>query len=155
MMLHRSKGGQMGKLRKLPEYSYDDNGFSAFGFVSADLMKSKQFQNLSPPARLLYITCIAHRNEEKARECLSLRLSEINEQCGCGWSTSEIKRLSNDPKGEYFVFPACQYQEYGFKYGWFSKYMSELIDAGFICRKWGGRNQYTVTVYSFDKRWKR
>ena len=145
--------GSKQKSREPPKYAYYDNPVSSFGMVYADLLRCKQYQRLHPAAKALYTVCMAHAATKESQTCLYERLNSINAVFG-NWTEFDIKQMCRNNRSGLFVFPEKQYQKYGYTHGSFNKYMKELIENGFVRRKYSGKNQHEVTVYEFDSKFK-
>ena len=100
--------------KSIPPWSYEDNPFSRFGIICTDMLKSPQFQSLSNPAKLLYLTMTAHAREEKAIECLHNAIMELDALLGLNTPKVDIDRIVYQSDFKYFVFPKKQYVKYGY-----------------------------------------
>ncbi len=109
-----------------------------FGTIYESLVKSKQFQSLSMPAKLIYMYCRINARTSSGRACL---FNHGNEE-GMVYSDEE------------FVFPASQQAEYGLKRTNTYRYMQELIKAGFIEVHEQNKHRHKVNVYRFSSQWK-
>lgn len=144
------------KKSRLPPWLYEDNPESSFGIVTSDLLKSKQFQGLSLPAKHLLVVLIAHAKTREAQQCCFLALQDYFMALGEQKNTAiQDASFLVHTEGRAFVFPAKQYGVYGFERRTVCKYMKELRESGFIDLKFSGKNQYSPNVYLFSEGWKK
>lgn len=143
------------KKSRLPPWLYEDNPESSFGLITSDLLRSKQFQGLSLPAKNLLIVLIAHARTRPAQQCAFLALQDYFIALGEQESTAkQDAAYLVHTEGRAFVFPAKHYSEYGFDRRTVCKYMKEIREKGFVDLKIGGKNQYSPNVYLFSTKWK-
>ncbi len=109
-----------------------------FGTVYESLVKSKQFQSLSMPAKLIYVYCRINANTSNGRACL--------------YNHGKEEETSYTPN--HFVFPAGQQAEYGLKRTNTHRYLKELVNAGFIELCEQNKHRQKVNVYKFSSKWK-
>lgn len=109
-----------------------------YGTIYESMLKSKQFQSLSNPAKLLYIYCRTQQRTKSGRACLF----NHSEEEGHAYPES------------CFVFPAKQQEEYGLTRTNTSRYFKELMDKGFIRLYEGNKHRKKVNVYQFSSKWK-
>lgn len=130
-------------MAKKNKYSVDIYGSKSpndkFGMVYDGLLKSKAFQELECGARFFYIVC---RVQARSKEGTS-SLYRHGEEHG-------IMFAPND-----FVFPASHMKLYGIDRSNGSKWMKQLIKAGFIEIKEQNKHRYKINVYSFSIKWKK
>ena len=141
---------------RLPPWLYEDNPVSSFGLVTSDLLKSKQFQGLSNPAKHLLIVLIVHARTREGQQCCFNALKEYfmglgAKEDGARFDASNLVHT----EGKAFVFPAKHYKGYGFEKRTVCKYMSELKEKGFVEVKLCGKNQYKPNIYLFSEKWKK
>lgn len=111
-----------------------------FGTIYPGMLKSAAYKSLSPSAKALYACCRAQARSKEGTSCLYKHGQEYGREYDAG---------------KDFVFPASHIETYGYKSRQnFSKYMKELVAAGFIYVKESNREQKKVNVYSFSDAWK-
>ncbi len=140
--------------KTIPVWSYEDNPFSRFGIICTDMLKSPQFQSLSNPAKLLYLTMTAHARDEKAIECLHNAIMELDALLGLSTPKVDIDRIVYQSDFKYFVFPLKQYEKYGFDRKTVNKYKDELLRSGFIENPVKQVHRLRVNIYGFSTNWK-
>ena len=140
--------------RGIPPWSYEDNPYSRFGIVCTDLLKSPQFQALSNPAKVLYLTMTAHARDEKAIECLHNAIMDLDALLGLKTPKVDIDRTVYQSDYKYFVFPLKQYALYGYDRKTVNKYKNELVEAGFIEEAVKQVRLKRVNIYEFSTNWK-
>ncbi|MCR4751655.1 MAG: hypothetical protein K5852_05095 [Eubacterium sp.] len=158
----------MGRNKPVPKYLYGNGDDLHFVMVTANLLQSEGFQELSRPAQLFYLICCAHKNTEMQRQCLYKTLEEYFNLLDDPKSEYDLKLLSGQIKNRpddkmYFVFPASHLKLYGITPQYASKYKRELIEHGFIRvvgNEKGKRcpNQdfsKRITIYAFNTGWKK
>ena len=144
------------KSSRLPPWLYEDNPVSSFGIITADLLRSKQYQSLSNTAKHLLVVLIAHAKTREAQQCCFNALQEYLIATGSGADSARYDAsYLVHTEGRAFVFPPKHYREYGFERRTVCKYMAELKDGGFVEVKFSGKNQYSVNVYLFSEKWKK
>lgn len=146
---------------KLPFWSYEDNPFGESGFarVSADLLKSEKFQDLSPACKYFYIVLMAYKYTSMQQECLYEYKKKIHEEMGEPeiLYKYDLNREVHDPEAPEFVFPRKHYEQFGFSKAYVHKYMTELREHGFIKKKTITEKQFfdkKVNLYEFSNEWK-
>lgn len=140
---------------KVPGWAYYDNPVSTFGIIYADMLKSKQYQNLSCGGKQFLTTCIVNASTEKAKECLYNALKERYALLDEKKTEQDIRSEVYDKNRKYFVFPKCQYEQYGYSKGDSGKYFKELKEKGFIRTKQDGKTNRKVNIYEFITDWKK
>lgn len=149
--------------KTLATWQYHNDPHSLWGKVSMDLLMSKQFQELSKAAQMLYIVLIVNKINSDQSQCLYNALKDYGELTGEPISDEELKYKCGDYKksreyADLFVIPAKQLAQYGFKKSYASKLKQELEDNGFIetfaNKKSKGRVDLAVTIYKFSDKWK-
>ena len=103
------------------------------------MLTSRAFQRLSQPAKYLYLCCLNQYTSKSGRAVLFNYAREQGEQY--------------PPNMGYFVFPSSHYEQYGIKPQNGSKYMNELIAAGFVVREEQNRYRHKPNVYRFSSGW--
>lgn len=147
--------GRKAKRSSAPIWAYEDNPYSPFGMIYADMLKSKKYQGLSCSAKQFLTVCMVHSNTEKAKECLYNALRERYNALNPNVDDYQIKQEVYDKGKGLFVFPKKQYEEYGYTKGYIAKLLKELKDNGFIGVKQYGKNAYKVNIYYFSTEWKK
>ena len=129
-----------------------------------ELFESEAFQKLSHAARTFYILLAVHKETDIQRSCLYEALKEYNSLLDLGLSEKDIEEEAKPGKrtkysNGYFVIPQKHLEAYGYKAPYASKLKKELIEAGFIKIKYGGKGRYNawnenITIYQFSGQWK-
>lgn len=158
---------------KLEPYLYDDDAYSNFAMISANLFTAWQFQELSYAARNFYILCAIHKHTPEQSTCLFKALEEFYKLKGEEISEYDLRLYSGqNPKSKiqdmYFVIPQSQLDQYGISAQYANKLKNELIEKGFIKvfanekkhskgNLQGANRDYSkrVTIYEFSTDWKR
>lgn len=109
-----------------------------FCLIHESLVKSPQFQRLSPTAKTLYIYCRIQQSSGKAYATLKAMEQEqkLNLNANC------------------FVFPKEHLKEYGLGQNNSTRYINELVAAGFIKIKYKNNNRWLPNIYEFIADWK-
>lgn len=156
------------KKPKIPPYLTGEGQAEGFVMLTADLLLSEQFQQLSRPAQLFYLQCAAHKNTDLQRQCLYKTLEEYYSLLGDPKSEYDLKLMSGQIKNAkqdymYFVFPTSHLALYGISPQYASKYRKELIAAGFLRTVGNEKGKHCsnydfsrrVTIYAFSTKWKK
>lgn len=149
---------------KIHKYLYGDEVSGKFLMLPPELFEEPAFQKLSHAARTFFILLATHKETEQQRACLYEALQEYNRIFDLGLSEQEITDEAKPNKRtkythNYFVIPLKQMELYGYSKSYITKLKKELVDAGFIKVKFGGKGKYNgwnenVTVYQFISDWK-
>lgn len=157
------------KKTKFDDWLYcNENCEESFSMVTADLLESPQFQDLSHAARMFYITIATHKRTSIQKACLYRTLKEYHKRQGDNVSDEDIKHEVGTAKRQkkqspLFVIPEKHLKYYGYSSSYASKLKNELIENGFIevfffSKYKGGYSYYnskTPTIYKFVNKWKR
>lgn len=156
----------------LKEWQYFKNPFDNYTMVTADLLQSEQFQSLTPAAKNMYILVLVHANTKASIECTYCTLNDYFKLTGKEIPEIDLAELvgtRNRKKtfgSPYFVLPKKQMQAYGITTSYASKYIGQLINAGFLTKFCFDKGHYTTaenghndfdrlpTVYKFSNKWK-
>lgn len=144
------------KGKTAPPWAIEDNPYSKFGFVYADMLKSDKVKQLPPKCKYVLICCIVHSSVEIQKECLYNTLHEYNDYFDKHMTEDDIRNMTYDKRLGYFVFPHKQYKEYGFNTpSEVSRYLTRLKDDGFIRVVWQRTSPKKPNIYQFSTEWKR
>lgn len=139
-----------------PPWAFEDNPYSKFGFVYADMLKSDKMKQLTPKCKYVLICCIVHSSVEIQKECLYNTLNEYNDYFDKHMTKEDIADMTYNKRLGYFVFPHKQYKEYGFNNASeVSKYLAILKEYGFIRVVWQRTSPKKPNIYQFSTEWKR
>ena len=148
----------------IPPFLYDDETEGKFVMLVPELYESKAFQALSHAARNFYVLLAAHAASAEQRQCLYQTLSAYNDILQLGMNKEDLRvAVNGDTRrnifSTLFVIPEKHLKRYGYSSQYANKLKNELIDAGFMCVKYGGKGRYTgwaqnTTVYGFSMTWK-
>lgn len=147
--------GRSRSKRSAPSWAYEDNPFSKFGMIYADMLKSKKYQELSCSTRQFLTVCIVHSSTEKAKECLYNALNERYTLLGTPKNEHDLNLETYDENKKLFVFPKKHYEEYGYTKAYVYKCFKELQDKGFLKIMQNGKNSKKVNIYEFSTEWKK
>lgn len=109
-----------------------------FGMVYESMCAHDCYKALSLSAKQFYTLCRVQARSKQGRACL-YRYAE-----------TEGKNFAD----ACFVFPATHQERFGIKRQNGSKYMNELIEAGFVKIVERNAHRHRPNVYQFDSKWK-
>lgn len=148
----------------IPPYGYRHEASDRFFMLTTDLFECVEFRKLGNAAQVFYLNLCAHMQTEEQRTCLYSVLKDYREILGKDWSDEELKVMVNGNKrtGTFptmFVIPDKHLEQYGYSSSQASNLKKELIEAGFIRVKYGGKGRAcgwtrNTTVYEFSFDWK-
>lgn len=147
-------GAKKPKWRKggLPEWLVI-NRKSSYAPLPADLLQSKQFQELSRPAANLYLVLLAHARTRENCECLYNAIRECDAFLGLHTPNTDIMDAIYASDFRFFTFPAKHAEKYGFSPALAWKYRQELLSKGFIHCLVRRKHAKRVSIYCFSSRW--
>ena len=147
--------GRKKSARTPPNWAYEDNPFSTFGMIYADMLKSPKYQALSCSAKQFLTVCIVQSNTKESQECLFNALKERYESLGEPKSDFDLNVMVHDHIQGLFVFPKVQYEKFGYGSKYTFKCFQALKDAGFITVFQEGKTNRNVNIYQFSTKWKK
>ena len=109
-----------------------------FGMIYESMLVSEKFKELSLSAKFVYCLCRSQATSKIGRQALY----KHGEEFGIDYPEN------------CFVFPAKHIRKYGLDRSNVSKYMTELIKAGFIKKYENNKYCWKVNVYQFSANWK-
>lgn len=161
------------KKSPLKSWQYFDNPFSSYSMISDNLLKSKQFQSLTNAEKNMLFIIIVHANTSECVTCLYNTLGDYEEKNNIDIPDIDLsdkvgtrarKKQFGSP---YFVIPKRQLEQYGIKPPQATRYISALIERGFITKYAYDKGHYLQTsdshsdfnrlptVYRFSDKWKK
>jgi len=153
------------RVKQIPRYLYYDDPWANFSMVTDNLLRAKQFQELSAAAKNFYVICCTHKKTAQQSQCLYMALKEYYQTIGEEKPDIEISYEAGTCKKSYresdkFVIPQSHLAEYGISPQYASKLKKELIAKGFIRIFANGKHKHNaydkrVTIYEFINDWKK
>lgn len=144
------------KRQGAPNWAVYDNPMSNYGFIYCDLLKSKQFQQLTAAPKAFLLTCFVSARDPKNYGCLIKHYQEKNRALNPddGYAIYADDSMLKDWRQGYFVFSSKQLAEYGYSSQQACNYFRVLEQAGFIDKVEANQIRMKVNVYRFSTRWK-
>lgn len=147
-------GAKKPKWRKggLPEWLVT-NRKSSYAPLPADLLQSEQYQELSGPAKNLFLAMLVHSRTIENCECLYNAIRECDAYMGLQTPNMDIMSAIYKSDYRFFVFPAKHARKYGFSSALAWKYRQELESKGFINCLVKRKHAQRVSIYCFSSHW--
>lgn len=137
---HSKASNQRKSKSRSPDYNASMSGtHETFAMMYDSMLKHPTFIMLSPTAKIIYMLCRNQATCKEGRQCLY----------------NHSKKTGVIYPENCFVFPARHLEQYGYAdRGNATKYLKELINAGFIKIYEQNGHRFKLNIYQFSSVWK-